>query len=1027
MKISALLKNTAGLIALVCLVGYAYASAPSGVTYVKWDSPGPVFDGKSWSTAFHSIQAGINAAAGGEVWVAKGIYNEKVSLKPNTAIYGGFVGNETQRIARNWSANPTVIDAQASGAAIICASGCVVDGFTIRNGTGVSLSGIAAGGGVYAHGCSNVEISNCIITQNSASDHFGHGGGIYASGSQLRINGSSITGNNAGAKGFGGGIYAIESSIEIIDSQITNNVAAGDGRGGGRGAGIFITTSSLVTLAGCTVSNNQSSAEYARGAGLYCENSALNAERTAFLGNAVSGANSAGGGIDLYLAESKFVNCIISGNSANSGAGMRFVECAPNIMNCTVANNSAESFGGGIFVKNAASGSIVNTILYGNSAVEGGAAYVDGGTLPSVAYCNIFSNGANPFAPASWNPVGSNGNISANPMFATGGFKLLYGSPCINAGTNAGAPSNDFEGEPRPVDGIGFGQLVTDMGAYEFQLSPAVILQSTAQVKNQTAGSRVAVLGKVVTATGNGFFYLEEPDRSSGIRVASNAQVQVGQTASISGLVGYAGLEMQINATAVNIGGFTTVPEPFSLSIKNLGGGKFGNQYGVHGGVGLNNIGLLVRVFGKVTATGPNYLILNDGSGYEAKIFTPYGNVAGKGWYISATGVSTFDGSNRAVYTRTASDIQADHKILYVDDSAPAGGNGTSWALAFNRIQDAVLAASEGDEIWIAGGRYVERVQLLPKLSLYGGFGGFESSREERNPSIYETVIDGEGRLSGMVSAEGCVIDGISIANTNGFYGAIQCVNASSTIRNCRFIDNVARYGAGVACSGPGAQVTIDGCYFFGNSAQAGGAIISFNGATATISANKIYNNSATVGGGAIYLQESTNAVVNNWIIGNNSDRDGAGIFILYVSESNIINNTLAYNRAEGSGGGFLICIATPVVMNNIVYGCSAQYGGGVYGFPPTGIWDYNAVWGNLVPEYWGVYVGAHDFNMSPWFVAPQFINPWLGDYHLLPISRCIDAGNASAPGLPLTDAEGRPRIIGTAPDMGAAEFVPAQ
>ena len=42
--------------------------------------------------------------------------------------------------------------------------------------------------------------------------------------------------------------------------------------------------------------------------------------------------------------------------------------------------------------------------------------------------------------------------------------------------------------------------------------------------------------------------------------------------------------------------------------------------------------------------------------------------------------------------------------IIYVDDDAPAGGNGQSWATAFKFLQDALAVAQLGDEIRVAGG-----------------------------------------------------------------------------------------------------------------------------------------------------------------------------------------------------------------------------------------------------------------------------------------------------------------------------------
>ena len=51
------------------------------------------------------------------------------------------------------------------------------------------------------------------------------------------------------------------------------------------------------------------------------------------------------------------------------------------------------------------------------------------------------------------------GNIYTNPMLT--GYVLQEGSPCIDTGTSIGSPSNDSDGNSRPLrSGI-------DIGAYE--------------------------------------------------------------------------------------------------------------------------------------------------------------------------------------------------------------------------------------------------------------------------------------------------------------------------------------------------------------------------------------------------------------------------------------------------------------------------------------------------------------------------------------------------------------------------------
>ena len=81
--------------------------------------------------------------------------------------------------------------------------------------------------------------------------------------------------------------------------------------------------------------------------------------------------------------------------------------------------------------------------------------------------------------------------------------------------------------------------------------------------------------------------------------------------------------------------------------------------------------------------------------------------------------------------------------IIYVDDDAPAGGDGQTWATAFRFLQDALNAATTqvtpGVEIRIAGGTYVpgqteDKAQPAPNrhaafaltddMAVYGGYAG---------------------------------------------------------------------------------------------------------------------------------------------------------------------------------------------------------------------------------------------------------------------------------------------------------------
>ena len=88
-------------LALVSLILFASPALWAASIYVKQDSPndGP---GNDWDHACHTVTAGLAAAiSGDEVWVAKGVYVERITLKDGVALYGGFAGTETARDQRD--------------------------------------------------------------------------------------------------------------------------------------------------------------------------------------------------------------------------------------------------------------------------------------------------------------------------------------------------------------------------------------------------------------------------------------------------------------------------------------------------------------------------------------------------------------------------------------------------------------------------------------------------------------------------------------------------------------------------------------------------------------------------------------------------------------------------------------------------------------------------------------------------------------------------------------------------------------
>ncbi|MEN6521291.1 MAG: hypothetical protein ABFD46_09105 [Armatimonadota bacterium] len=133
----------------------------------------------------------------------------------------------------------------------------------------------------------------------------------------------------------------------------------------------------------------------------------------------------------------------------------------------------------------------------------------------------------------------------------------------------------------------------------------------------------VSVGGQVVTAAYDGYFYIEASDRSAGIRVDRPAHgLSAGQMVNVVGkTLTNDDSERYIAAVAVGKTGLGSVG-PFGMSNKSVGGTDLlsdGNvvQCGVLDGLGPNNIGMLIKVWGTVTQKDPSgsYVYIDDGSG----------------------------------------------------------------------------------------------------------------------------------------------------------------------------------------------------------------------------------------------------------------------------------------------------------------------------------------------------------------------------------------------------------------------------
>ncbi|MCC6483254.1 MAG: hypothetical protein IT209_00275 [Armatimonadetes bacterium] len=135
------------------------------------------------------------------------------------------------------------------------------------------------------------------------------------------------------------------------------------------------------------------------------------------------------------------------------------------------------------------------------------------------------------------------------------------------------------------------------------------------QAKAFADGETVSLSAKPVTASTGQSYWIEEPDRSSALRVMSGTLPPIGSLRNVTGTISTVDGERRLQVISeVQAGGSNPV-EALGMNNARVGGGDLNNYSpGIEGGVGLNNIGLLARVWGTLGAVQDGAFYVDDGS-----------------------------------------------------------------------------------------------------------------------------------------------------------------------------------------------------------------------------------------------------------------------------------------------------------------------------------------------------------------------------------------------------------------------------
>lgn len=325
----------------------------------------------------------------------------------------------------------------------------------------------------------------------------------------------------------------------------------------------------------------------------------------------------------------------------------------------------------------------------------------------------------------------------------------------------------------------------------------------------------------------------------------------------------------------------------------------------------------------------------------------------------------------------------------------------------------------------------------------------------EQQSRLFHVVGTSELGLGGLILTKGFAPD-----FANGFGGAIYQEEGSLLVSNCVIENSVAGNGGAIAVQNGQLVITDDSRLLNNTASSRGGALyVSGRASNWVIESSSVRGNQAGIYGGGVYQQGAETGLIITSTVAENQAQSGAGVY-LYSGPLDIVSTTIAQNGLKWGG-----------ILQTVAYS-DTVYGGGIYQENGT-----LGLYSNTIVDNWanrdggGVYKQAGTLNVYNSIVSYNYkrtdVNadrensnvygtisgsannligsatvPFLGPkterdevlktgqvyYPLLnvPNSPAIDEGtNIRQYVGNETDQIGNSRIVGTAIDIGAIEYIP--
>jgi hypothetical protein len=680
-----------------------------------------------------------------------------------------------------------------------------------------------------------------------------------------------------------------------------------------------------------------------------------------------------GGGIYLLNCDATINSCTISrnGNFYSLGGGLHCEYSSPTVTGCTVTENNGYNGGGGMYCKISSPTITDCTITENYGGNGGGGMYCEYSSL-SITDCNFVRNEADYGGGGGIMCTDSNVAIS-RCTFRENGTDADYsdGGGAVNLVRTVGTIADSSFIDNETIGGSGAGILCTD------QSSPVI-----------SNCSFVSHRDDVVTCSEGSDPIIRDcsftENRGIPIDISGSAPTVTNCEIVDNYMMGFeiggicSPLIVNCKITDNDWGGvWVRGGSPTIVNCAIADNRKYAGIYCQGGHVSVHN-----SILWKNTLlTGEPNSILLEGEATATVTHSDVqggwpgaGNIVADPWFIDPDGSNyrltpisqcINAGDNSAVPPSVLTDLDGNPRIvngtvdmgayefqgiqiLYVDDDAAQFGNGTSWATAFNYLQDALFNAVPPAEIRVAQGIYkphlntysaappsrTDTFQLKNGVTIKGGYAGLgEPDPDARDINLYKTILSGDMNgddepnfvnngdnsyrvVTGSGTIKTAVLDGFIVTAGNAnFEDFSECNGAgmyndhgSPTVMNCTFLANYAGNDDGGGRGGGmyndnNSSPTITNCRFIGNCA------IALDGGEGD--------------GGGICNWDSNSNLTDCTFIGNTSGEDGGGMWNMY-SELVLVNCTFTGNLAReggsGSCGGGMYNYGCNLVLDNCIF-----------------------------------------------------------------------------------------------------------